>query len=58
MVKYRKHLDDVYRIEVDKDKSNYKWRIDQSERMMDFPKEFWDVAERRNKMLMEGFNSI
>jgi histidinol-phosphate aminotransferase len=42
MVKYRKHLDDVHRIEVDKDKSNYKWRLDQSERLIDFPKEFWD----------------
>jgi histidinol-phosphate aminotransferase len=42
MVKYRKHLDDVYRVEVDKDKSNYKWRLDQSERLIDFPKEFWD----------------
>ena len=30
MVKYRKHIDDVYRIDVYKDKSNYKWRLDQS----------------------------
>ena len=42
MVKYRKHIDDVYRVEVDKNKSNYKWRLDQSERLIDFPKEFWD----------------
>ena len=27
-------------------------------RKQNVPKEFWDLAERRNKMLMEGFNSI
>ena len=41
MIKYREHLDDVYRVEVDKDKSNYTWRLDQSERLIDFPKAFW-----------------
>tara|TARA_B100000287_G_scaffold171381_1_gene161607 strand:+ start:3492 stop:4568 length:1077 start_codon:yes stop_codon:yes gene_type:complete len=42
MVKYREHIDDVHRVEVDKNKSNYEWRLDQSERLIDFPKKFWD----------------
>jgi len=42
MVKYRKHLKDIYRMSVDKDKSKYKWRLDQSERLIDFPQNFWD----------------
>ena len=42
MIKYKKYLDNVHRVEVDKDKSNYKWRLDQSERLINFPKDFWD----------------
>ena len=42
MIKYKKYLDNVNRVEVDKDKSNYKWRLDQSERLINFPKDFWD----------------
>ena len=42
MIKYKKYLDDVVRYEVDKDKSQYEWRLDQSERITEFPKKFWD----------------
>lgn len=42
MIKYKKYLDDIVRYEVDKDKSQYKWRLDQSERITEFPKKFWD----------------
>ena len=42
MIKYKKYLDDIVRYEVDKDKSQYEWRLDQSERITEFPKKFWD----------------
>ena len=41
-VKHKSYLNNVTRVEVDKDKSKFEWRLDQSERLVNFPDEFWD----------------
>lgn len=42
MIKYKSHLDNIYRKDPHVDKSKYKWRLDQSERVSGYSDEFFN----------------